>query len=259
MLGPQAMSANDEQPQASASAGGIGRVVLNAYRQVLDYLFLSTACIIGLLVVLIFFPGVISLLFHQAAPPLSVFLLVIMAGTLGAFFSALLRLYELKNLPAILYDDGISLTGLSLFIYTMTPALIGGIAAAILYLIFQGHLLQGAPFPAIDCTALDKECSGLGSLLDNYGPKTPADFAKAILWGFIAGFAERLVPDLLENFVQADALKNGSPAAGGASGDDNGRADGKRRGSSPDDGRSPPPAAPPIEPQMASKAVANSA
>jgi hypothetical protein len=250
------MPTKDEQPQAPASTDSVGRLVLRAYRQMLDYLFLSTSSIVGLLIVLIFFPGVVSLLFHQNSPPISIFLLVVMAGTLGAFFSALLRFYELKNLPTALYEDGISLSGLSLFIYTLTPALIGGIAAAILYLIFQANLLQGAPFPTFDCVAPDKKCPGLGALLENYGPQAPADFAKAILWGFIAGFAERLVPDLLENFAQADAVKNGSKATQ-LSDDGKAKADNKAGSSEPDENGSPPSGAPRINPQMASRGAAN--
>ena len=160
-------------------------------------------------------------------------------------------------MPTALYEDGISLSGLSLFIYTLTPALIGGIAAAILYLIFQANLLQGAPFPTIDCVAPDKKCPGLGALLENYRPQAPADFAKAILWGFIAGFAERLVPDLLENFAQADALKNGSKATQ-LSDDGKAKEDNKAGGSGPDGNGSPQPSgAPRINPQMASRGAAN--
>jgi hypothetical protein len=252
------MAGTNEQSRAAAAAGGdLGRLVLRAYREMLNYLFLSTSSIVGLLILLIFFPGVISFLFHQDAPPISIFLLVVMAGTLGAFFSALLRFYEMKNLPTILYQDGLLFRGSSLFIYTLTPALVGGIAAAILYLIFQAHLLQGTPFPAIDCVAADK-CSSLGALLGNYGPKEPADFAKAILWGFIAGFAERLVPDLLENFAQTDALKSAAPKDDQGSTVDDGKAQTQLRVAGPEENPSPkPPDADAIGPQIASRGAAN--
>jgi hypothetical protein len=180
-----------------------------------------------------------------------------MAGTLGAFFSALLRFYEMKNLATILYEDGLLFKGSSLFIYTLTPALIGSIAGAILYLIFQANLVQGTPFPAIECVAADK-CPSLGALLDNYGPKEPADFAKAILWGFIAGFAERLAPDLLENFAQSDALKKASPKAAQASGKDQGKTEAKSRVAGPEENRSrEPPGADATAPQIASRGAAN--
>ena len=212
------MPAQDGQSQVDTPNDPVGRVIVDAYRQVLDYLFFSTAAVVAALIVLIFFPGLIYASFGWKSAPISIFLLVIMAGTLGAFFSALLRLYEVKNLPAVLYEGAVSLDRGSLFIYTLTPALIGGIAAAILYLVFQSGLLQGSPFPAMGCPdagrpAAENSCVGLGALLGSYGPKTPADFARAILWGFIAGFAERLVPDLLGNLAQSDALKKISASA----------------------------------------------
>jgi hypothetical protein len=248
----------DEHPQAPASGNGVGRFALRAYREMLSYLFLSTFSIVGLLIVLIFFPGIISLLFHFDQPPISIFLLVVMSGTLGAFFSALLRFYELNDLPVILYERGVLFKGPALFIYTLTPALIGGIAAAVLYLIFQAHLLQGTLFPTIDCVAAQKQCPGLGALLENYGPKESADFAKAILWGFIAGFAERLVPDLLENFAQSDVLKNAASKAAQASGDSQGKSAATSPAAGADENHSPDlSGADPVAPQIASRGLAN--
>jgi hypothetical protein len=212
------MLTRDEQFQAYPPDDSLGKVVIHAYREMLNYLFLSTLAVVAILIILIFFPSAISVLSGSGSlfRP-SVFLLVAIAGALGAFFSALLRLYELKNLPAALYQNGLAFRGLSLFIYTLTPALIGCIAASILYLVFQAGLLQDGLFPAIACTPADGKCPGLGALLDGYGPKAPADYAKAILWGFVAGFAERLVPDLLDNFAQSDALKGSSSNRGDSS------------------------------------------
>lgn len=250
------MSVLNDQSPAPPASDVPSRVVLDAYRQVLNYLFLATLAVAGGLVVLIFFPGLIFMMFHQTWPPLSIFPLVILAGTLGAFFSALLRLYEIKNLPAVLYEGGLHLNGLSLFIYALTPALIGAIAAAILYLIFLSGLLQGTPFPQIGCAGGEGQCSSLSALLGTYGPKGSADFAKAILWGFVAGFAERLVPDLLENFAQSDALKkaglNGDEDADGAD-----KAGGKSGAPRPDPTPDPEVAGG-IAPGVASRGVANS-
>ncbi len=40
-------------------------------------------------------------------------------------------------------------------------------------------------------------------LADNWSPAKATDYSKALLWGFIAGFAERLVPDVLGKLVSA--------------------------------------------------------
>jgi hypothetical protein len=79
------------------------------------------------------------------------------------------------------------------------PPVIGAIAAVVLYMIFAGHLVQGDLFPKIDCQDKSKCTGGLGSLLIAFfGPVEPPDFAKVVVWSFIAGFSERLVPNMLD-------------------------------------------------------------
>jgi hypothetical protein len=43
-------------------------------------------------------------------------------------------------------------------------------------------------------------------------PATSADFAKLMVWSFVAGFAERLVPDTLSRFVEQGTANSGSKA-----------------------------------------------
>ena len=38
-------------------------------------------------------------------------------------------------------------------------------------------------------------------MMHSYLPIKPEDFGKALVWSFIAGFSERLVPDLLQSLV----------------------------------------------------------
>ena len=46
-----------------------------------------------------------------------IFLIVVLAGTMGAFFSALQRLYDFKELPRILYEKDLVDAYGTLFIY----------------------------------------------------------------------------------------------------------------------------------------------
>lgn len=76
----------------------------------------------------------------------------------------------------------------------------GAIFAGVLYLIIMGGLLKGALFPTITEVSGGTSSTTLGDLL-KLGPASGGDYAKLIVWSFIAGFAERLVPDTLSRFV----------------------------------------------------------
>ena len=88
------------------------------------------------------------------------------------------------------------LGGVHFTLYSMIPLLVGAIAACVLYLAFAGSILQGPLFPVFGC-ANAKSCATFREVVDSWSPSSAEDFVKAILWGFISGFAERLVPDTL--------------------------------------------------------------
>ena len=132
------------------------RVVLKAYRQMLVFLFLGASAFIVILVILIFVPYALQ---SKQGSPIPIFLVVVIAGTVGAFFSSLQRLYEFKQLPQILYDRQLGSEYGSLFVYSLIPAVVGSIAAAVLYLIFAGGMLS-RPSPANRETApISRHCS----------------------------------------------------------------------------------------------------
>ncbi len=129
--------------------------------------------------------------------------------SLGAFFSALIRLYNFEDLPkALILRELEDLPKGHLLIYSFVPAVVGSISATVLYLIFAADLLQGGLFPKFGCDLGDNNCNLFRTLLDNWHPAQAEDYAKALVWAFVAGFAERLVPDTLQGLSKASQRTN---------------------------------------------------
>jgi hypothetical protein len=151
---------------------------------------LAAVTIVGLLV---------CYLVGSISPP--VLLLVILAGMIGALFSALTRLYQVDQASLALITPTVrELGGGYLVMYSFVPPLVGAIAAVVLYLIFVGGLMSGSLFPTIDCVQ-GKACGNITEMMQNYLPQHAQDYGKALVWVFAAGFSERLVPDLLQGLV----------------------------------------------------------
>ena len=132
------------------------------------------------------------------------FVVVLFMGMLGGFVSTHLRLQNsasqgeaIENLAKL--DHG----WLSILISPVS----GAIFAAILYMLFTGTFLTGNVFPEIATPAEEmKDGLPFGAFATSTGPATGIDFSKLLVWSFIAGFAERFVPDALSRIV---ATKSG--------------------------------------------------
>jgi hypothetical protein len=170
--------------------------ILEVYKQMLSYQLGGTV----VLVLLMSLALLTSYAVAKYQPPL--LLLVMFAGMLGAFFSALIRLYKIEELSIALISPTISrLGGRYLFMYSFVPPIVGAIGAIVVYIAFAGDLLQGGLFPKIVCKVPGR-CGELAEIVNNYGPEEAKDYAKALMWAFIAGFSERLVPDTLQTFAR---------------------------------------------------------
>jgi hypothetical protein len=181
------------------------RLDLKVYEEMLASLFVATLILLAALLALTlpffiyYYLGDHSKTAHD--PPLLP--IIAIAGAIGAFFSVLMRLYNLESLPkAIVAAD---LKGLQhiRYIYSLVPGVVGAIAALALHMLFASELLRSELFPAFVCKAGVDRCDTFAMVIGEWSPKQAPDYAKSIVWGFIGGFAERLVPDTLQILGQS--------------------------------------------------------
>ena len=138
----------------------------------------------------------------------SILMLVVLAGALGAFVSALRRLYALENIfPTYRFRDLLRKARLYVIIYSLIPPLIGAIAAAVLYVFFAAEFVTSPLFPKFVCELEGLGCLKFKEFIDHWKPATAADYAKAAVWGFVAGFSERVVPDILNKLAESSEVK----------------------------------------------------
>jgi hypothetical protein len=134
---------------------------------------------------------VVLLSAYLAQMLVSTVILVLLMGALGGFLSVQQRI---ENIPT---EQDPILTMFQLqngrFAVRLAP-LTGAICALILFLVFQAGLLKGAAFPDMDRLSLSVGFFRIPS-------GAAGEFGKLLVWCFIAGFAERFVPDTLDNLV----------------------------------------------------------
>lgn len=143
----------------------------------------------------------------------TVLMVVAMAGALGGFVSALRRLYTFQRVFPSDFFTNWHRVNLYLVIYSLIPPLVGAIAASTLYVIFASGLVKGDMFPAFHLSDATRLPDDFNNFVNNWQPIEPADYAKAIVWAFIAGFSERFVPDILERLSNKQAEQNDNDEA----------------------------------------------
>ena len=148
--------------------------------------------------------------------------IVIFVGAIGGLMSLQQRYQSLPEEGDTLRNVSELIQGkLSLF----QPAIIGGIFAVLLYLLVLAGLLQGGLFPEmVRSNSTQKPGQTIqGStdkptpvsflqFLDVAEPNSATDYAKLLVWSFIAGFAERFIPDTLSRIVARKESDAGAKA-----------------------------------------------
>jgi hypothetical protein len=179
---------------------------VNLSAQILRWSFGATGSVIAFIIAIIYVTG--------ADGETPFYLLAVMAGAVGAFFSALVRIYSDADYSKLLNSaDAGSLRRWDLMVYSLVPSIVGILAAGVLFVIFGAGIVEGgALFPNFKCQLTGAECATFKDFLFNFGPSEATGYARTIVWCFIAGFAERLVPDKLRGLATGAEGSNTSLA-----------------------------------------------
>lgn len=122
-------------------------------------------------------------------------------GLIGGFISIQQRLKKVG-------DEELALLAQSWFQIVLVP-IYGGLFALILYVAFLGQIVTGAMFPRFYVPAFHQPpiTADAQAFFRDTFPASGADLAKLLFWALIAGFSERLVPQIIG--------KSGSDAGAG--------------------------------------------
>jgi len=170
----------------------------------LSYYFTSSISVIVIATVIMFGVHFVNEYSGRTEPIIIPLLPCIgLLGAVGAFFSALTRLYDIEELPAALLQTEFHGLGQKhLFMYCLIRPITGVIGAIIFYFILSGGLIAGDFFPEFSCNIDD--CGRSLSTILYRAPAEAEDYMKSLVWSFIAGFSERLIPDTLSSLKQRD-------------------------------------------------------
>ena len=117
---------------------------------------------------------------------------VMLFGAIGCFTNAANNFLNRNLLPSYLKSHG----GLQLYMLCASHHCLGAIIALISYLFFASDLVSGPLVPKFVCRPEDS-CRGLLEMIHHWRPEDPEEYMKAFAWGFIAGFAEGYIFNIL--------------------------------------------------------------
>ncbi|MBI4538874.1 MAG: hypothetical protein HY704_05100 [Gemmatimonadetes bacterium] len=127
--------------------------------------------------------------------------IVFCAGTLGAIANNYRRFFRIPSHGGTVSELlGSRLVTVQLY---LSP-LIGGLFAVVLYAMFMSGILSGVLFPKFP--NVDVRYTDVTTFLMSTTPENNLDAAKVLLWSFLAGFAEKFVPNIVDKIVKDSSV-----------------------------------------------------
>ncbi len=178
------------------------------------------AAISTLIVALIGIAGYAVVEYHRGN--IWTILVVLFVGQMGGFLSVQQRLQMSTEGSDPLFKE-LQLNAGQFSVSVIAP-MSGAVFAVVLYFLFVAGLLSGGLFPqfgpqgASTVLVPPPHYHDVTEFLDKASPTTLVDWGKLVVWAFIAGFAERFVPDVLNRltvgqFTPAERTPVPAPAA----------------------------------------------
>jgi len=159
--------------------------------------------------ILIIVGGVIGTVMSILRPEgLWTWLCVAYAGAIGGFISFQRRVQSLPSRGESLSEIVELAGGTGMYLSPIT----GAIFAVVLFMLFTSQILKGVLFPTIATITATKDTGwAFKDFIEQTGAKTGSDFASLLIWSFIAGFAERFVPDTLDRLIARQQEEKARP------------------------------------------------
>jgi hypothetical protein len=125
--------------------------------------------------------------------------IVAFGGILGGFLSVQQRLQRQTDIDPLFKELQLSA---GWFGVVFLAPISGGVFAIVLYWIFLARLIESPLVPNFGPVHPAAGPIDFFEFVKQSGPRDASDYGKTLVWSFIAGFAERFVPDVLTRLSQ---------------------------------------------------------
>lgn len=137
----------------------------------------------------------------------SIISILFLSGALGGVTN---NYWRLRNVPSNVNGFVDDKNNLIAIIQIYVSPVLAGAFGIVLYSIFASGILQGSLFP--EFKAIDGDYNTMKELLRSVAPSKQDDAIKAIVWSFVAGFSEAMVPNIIDKLAKEPVAASKTPA-----------------------------------------------